>query len=131
MARPKVFELQEANGLLPELEQLLREWETKHDRFKKLEDELFFEELLENSSPSQESIRILESALLALEEEISKIRTYGCFLRNAEKGLVDFLSKRNEEWIYFCWRRGEERIEFYHTLNGGYHERKPLQESHA
>ena len=124
--RPRVFELQEANALLPEIDSLLGELEQRHEAFQKLQEELFFEELLEQCVPPEEKLRALEESLTAMETEISKIRELGCLLRHPAKGLVDFLARKEGEWVFYCWRRGEKAIQFYHTLRGGYLERHPL-----
>ena len=127
MTRPlKIFDLHEANAILPQLETLLKELEDKQQDFRRLQDMLFFEELLEEIAPPEEKIQQLEETLIKLEQEISQIRELGCILRHPEKGLVDFLGRRGEEWIYYCWRRGEEKVQFYHTLRGGFFERQPL-----
>ena len=125
----KVFSLEEANALLPELESLLTEFEAKHEAFQRLEDHLFFEEILDNAAPDEAKLRELEERLAALETEIEKIRTLGCLLRHPERGWVDFLARRDKEWICYCWRRGEPGIQFYHTLGGGFFERQPLTQT--
>jgi hypothetical protein len=122
----RIFSLEEANALIPQLEALLADLEKKQESFRRLQDELFFEELLGDSPPSELQLKELEHTLSDLEKELKMIRSFGCLLRHPERGLVDFLAKKEEEWIYFCWRKGECRIEFYHTLRGGYFERKPL-----
>ena len=124
--RVKVFSLEEANALLPELESLLAEFEAKHDAFQRLEDRLFFEEILDNTNPEEAQLKELEDRLLALEKEIEKIQTLGCLLRHPERGWVDFVARRDMEWICYCWRRGEEGIQYYHSLRGGFFERQPL-----
>jgi len=124
--RHKIFNLEEANALLPEIETLLAEFETKQETFRRLQDGLFFEELLDEISPSEEKLQELEDVLVRLEEEMVKIRGLGCVLRHAERGLVDFLARKRDNWIYYCWRRGEKEIQFFHTLRGGFFERKPL-----
>ncbi len=124
--RMKVFSLEEANALLPELDSLLEQFETKHDAFKRFEDQLFFEEILDHAEPHETKLKELEACLVALEKEIEKIQTLGCLLRHPERGWVDFLARRNEELICYCWRRGEEGIQFYHSLGGGFLERQPL-----
>ena len=126
--RVKVFSLEEANALLPEIELLLTEFEEKHEAFQRLEDHLFFEEILDNATPHETKLRELEERLVALEREIEKIRTLGCLLRHPERGWVDFLARRDKEWICYCWRRGEQKIKFYHTLRGGFFERQLLGE---
>jgi hypothetical protein len=122
----KVFELDEANALLPKLEALLAELEEKQEEFRRLQEGLFFEELLDEASPPEEKLQDLERVLLRLEEEITEIRRLGCLLRHPERGLVDFLARRSGEWVYYCWRRGEKEIQYYHTLRGGFLERQSL-----
>ncbi len=122
----RIFNLDEANALLPQLEVLLAQLESKHEAFRRLEDQLFFEEMVEGTSPPELQLKALEEALLSLEEQIQKIRSLGCFLRHVEKGLVDFPARQEEKSIYYCWRRGEKQIEFYHTPRGGFLERYPL-----
>lgn len=124
--RPRFFSLKQANALLPELESLLSVLEAKQESFKRFEDELFFAEILEKTSPPEIKLQELENVLLTLEEEIKQIRQLGCFLRHAEKGLVDFPAQRGEERIYYCWKRGEKEIQYFHTLRGGYLERQPI-----
>lgn len=124
--RLKVFNLKEANALLPELESRLSQLEARHEAFKQLEDKLFFEEILEQASLPEVRLQELEETLLRLEEEIQRIRELGCRLRHPERGLVDFLARKDQEWIYFCWRRGEKEIRFYHNLREGFFERRPL-----
>ena len=125
----KVFSLEEANAVLPQLESLLAEFEAKHEAFQQLEDNLFFEEILENAAPPETRLKELEERLARLEEEITKIQNLGCLLRHPERGWVDFLARREKEWICYCWRRGEQEIQFFHTLRGGFFERQPLAQT--
>ena len=124
--RKKVFELKEANALLPKLETLLGTLEEKQETFRRLQEILFFEELLDSITPPVEKLQELEQTLLKLEKEIEKICELGCLLRHPEQGLVDFLTRREGEFVYYCWRRGEKEIRFFHTLRGGFFERQPL-----
>lgn len=127
----KIFSLEEADALIPQLEALLSEIEKKQETFHRLQDELFFEELLGDAPPSELQMKELDHSLDGLEKELKVIRSLGCLLRHPERGLVDFLAEAGNEWIYYCWRRGESKIEFYHTLQGGYFERRPLARSGA
>jgi len=124
--QPRIFDIKEANGLIPQLEKLLVAFEKKYETFKRLQDELFFEELLEGSSPPEIRFQELEKALVQMEEEVEKIQRFGCLLRHLQQGLVDFLAQKEGEKIYYCWRRGEKEIGYYHTLRGGFFERRPL-----
>ncbi len=124
--RAKVFSLEEANALIPQIESLLANYEAQHHAFQSLEEQLFFEELLDCTTLPEDEIKTLEENLIKLEVEIRKIQKLGCLLRHPEKGWVDFLARRDKEWICYCWRRGEEKILFFHTLRGGFLDRQPL-----
>ena len=40
-------------------------------------------------------------------------------LRDIGRGLVDFLSLRNNVEVYLCWCLGEENVDFWHDVNEG------------
>lgn len=124
--RRKIFSLDEANALLPELEGLLTQLEAKQETFRKHHDELFFAELLDKAPPPEGELQELEDTLEKLEEEMKKIHRLGCLLRHPQRGQIDFLGQKDEGWIYYCWQRGEKRIQFYHSLCGGFFERRPI-----
>jgi len=42
--------------------------------------------------------------------------------------LIDFYGLRGGEPVFLCWKLGEERIRFWHTLEDGYAGRQPLGE---
>ncbi|MBI2167295.1 MAG: DUF2203 family protein [Candidatus Omnitrophica bacterium] len=125
-SRPKVFQLEEANSLVPQLETFLAELEEKQHSFDRLHDELFFEELVEEARLPETKFQELEKTLEELAKSMEKIQGLGCVLRHVRRGLVDFLAKEGEKMIYYCWRRGEKEIQFYHPLRGGLFERRPL-----
>lgn len=126
ISRPRVFKLEEANSLVPQLETFLAELEERQRSFDRLHDELFFEELLEEAHLPETKFQELEETLEELAKSMEKIREFGCVLRHVRRGLVDFLAKEGEKWIYYCWRRGEKEIQYYHPLRGGLFERRPL-----
>lgn len=64
----------------------------------------------------------------ALAEEVARIDALGGEVKDLETGLVDFPSRRGSERILLCWRLGERQIGFWHTLEGGFSGRRPLDE---
>lgn len=122
----KIFNLDEANALLERLESLLAELEAHEETFRRLHDELFFAELLGGVSLPERRLQELEKALLPIEEKMEKISALGCLLRHPVRGWVDFPAQKDQERVYYCWQRGETKIRFYHSLRGGFFERRPL-----
>lgn len=53
----------------------------------------------------------------------------GIIVKNIEEGLIDFPHIReNGEEVYLCYLLGEEDIEFWHTINGGFAGRKSIED---
>jgi hypothetical protein len=47
-------------------------------------------------------------------------------LKDADTGLLDFPSMREDEEVLLCWRVGEEGIEWYHGLEDGFAGRRRI-----
>jgi hypothetical protein len=73
-------------------------------------------ELAEAGSAAEDGLR---EALEALEE-------LGVLVKDLDSGLVDFPSERDGEDVLLCWQLGEERVAWWHTLDGGFAGRRPL-----
>lgn len=58
--------------------------------------------------------------LAALREELEDI---GCELKDFEIGLVDFPALRDQREVYLCWKLGEESVQYWHEVSGGFSER--------
>lgn len=68
-------------------------------------------------------------AVRTLRRELESLASRGVVLRDAERGLVDFPSRRDGRLVYLCWRPDDEdRVEFWHEVNTGFAGRKPLVE---
>ena len=132
----RLFSLEEANALLPELDSRMGLIEHARERYAHLHDEILMHELVvraeleagmvEDSAGLDSTVHHLEAILQELEREIDAILKLGCFVRSLERGWVDFPAARGSEKIYYCWRRGEASIGFYHTGRDGATERQPL-----
>jgi hypothetical protein len=135
---PKLFSLEEANSMLPELETRLSRLLEKKEDYARRHDELLMHELIidaerhgglsQETADLEEEIRTLETAIADLEKDIHAIHELGCIVRNVEKGWVDFLGRWRGELIYFCWRRGEMSIQFYHPLHDSIQRRSLAEE---
>jgi hypothetical protein len=61
--------------------------------------------------------------------QIARLEEIGAELKDPQSGLIDFYAQRaGGETVYLCWRLGEERIRFWHSLRGGFAGRRPIEE---
>jgi hypothetical protein len=114
---PRLFTVEEANALLPELEELLRDIAVHRDRMREKAPHL---DPILKSSVSNGGGRVgseygVEAYNLYLG--IERIRALGVFLKDLDMGLLDFRHPP------------EERIGYWHEIQAGYGGRKPLRET--
>ena len=50
----------------------------------------------------------------------------GILVKDIDKGLIDFLSIRDGQEVYLCWKHGEDELSFWHDVNKGYGGRQPI-----
>jgi len=50
----------------------------------------------------------------------------GVLVKDLERGLVDFYALSGDRLIFLCWHLGEAEVSHWHTLEGGFSTRQPL-----
>jgi len=123
---PRYFTVQEANELLPTIEPLLAELLDRRARVVRSRDkiEAIVEDLHSNVGGAVASEMARE--FIIIEQLVEKIQGHGCFVKDMNAGLVDFLAKIDGRDVYLCWRYGEPRVAHYHELQAGYNGRQPV-----
>lgn len=66
-----------------------------------------------------DAMRVAERARETLEE-------LAIVLRDPMTGLIDFPAERDGEEVFLCWRLGEERVAWWHSIDSGFAGREPL-----
>jgi hypothetical protein len=57
---------------------------------------------------------------------IQEIESLGGTVKDYEQGFIDFYGELDGEIVYFCWTRGESRIDHWHRLEEGYAKRRDI-----
>lgn len=82
------------------------------------------------SNPDRAALARLEHRHRELEvevrEEIEAVQAAGGLIKDARSGLVDFFSILDGKLVFLCWKRGEDRIRYWHPVEEGYRGRRPL-----
>ena len=133
----KIFSLEEANRLIPQLELALDALAALGKEIVALRREIEVLAAIESSgadssNPDVRALRDQELACAARMEEfrqsLMEITRHGCILRDLEMGLVDFYTVAKGEVVCLCWRRGEPRIQHWHRVEEGFSGRRPIDD---
>ncbi len=135
--RNRIFSVEEANRLIPYLEQALGSLSVSARDIAALQREAQVLTAIESTGATSKnhdvrelrekevlSARMLEEFRASLHEIASR----GCILRDLDLGLVDFYTMARDRVVCLCWRLGEPRIGHWHTTDEGFSGRRPLSE---
>lgn len=122
----KLFTLEEANALLPELRRLFTALQQQHAVLQRLAKEAnrAHERATENGGTVYG--QVYAQALFHIVEHLQTIAQLGVEIKDLERGLCDFPALRDGRVVYLCWLLGEDRIEWWHDLETGFAGRQPL-----
>ena len=125
----KIFTVQEANALLPNVRIILAKIQRAHRRLTHYRDEA------KNASEAAEQCGgggIAEgvayaSVLTELTVQLADLEGLGVQLKDFERGLIDFPSLRDGRVVLLCWQMGEgDELEWWHDVDAGFAGRTPL-----
>jgi len=68
----------------------------------------------------------VEREARSLAKLVDQLSELGVEVKDVDEGLVDFPALRHGETVLLCWKLGEERIGFWHTVEDGFAGRRPL-----
>ena len=130
----KLFTLKEVDALIPQLETIFQHMETIHDRMHQLADDPAHEAAQKKQPATAAEIadaaRLesqLEFLLQVVQADIDHIEDLGGVVKDLDAGLVDFPGLVDGQEAWLCWKRGEKRINFWHSLHAGFSERRALK----
>ena len=133
----KLFTVEEANQLgtelRPELDRL-RGWKRAFDE---LERRIEVMELAVShaapGNPDAVELEQLKRRRETLEQRIGRgiraVHARGCVLKDLNRGLIDFYSLHGDRLIFLCWQLSEPEVSHWHSLEGGFSGRQPIERS--
>ncbi len=68
----------------------------------------------------------LDGLSIEVRQALQEIHAIGGVTKDLEMGLVDFPGLMGGETVNLCWKHGETAVRFWHGLDEGYAQRKPL-----
>jgi hypothetical protein len=123
---PKLFTVEEANSLLPELRVLLQDLALHRDALRERAPHIepILRAAITNGGGRVGSEYGVEAYRLYLA--IERIRELGVVLKDLDVGLLDFPHEREGRVVFLCWHPPEESVGYWHEIEAGYAGRQPI-----
>ena len=121
----KHYTRDEARALLPQV----RQWLERLNRLRR-ELERFDKRLSgltgQGSDVGGETVNNWIRALADMQAVLAEFQRRQIFIKDLERGLVDFPAIIGGREVFLCWEQDEADIEFWHDLDTGYTGRERL-----
>lgn len=119
----KYFTPQEARKTLPLVKRIVK------DILDTTREMRLYAEDIEGKIEEDPTIKKMAEQVNGFLAELEEI---GCYYKdpNFNTGLVDFPSVIEGKDVFLCWRSDEDDIRFYHEVNAGFANRKPVPEEY-
>ncbi|HKP80931.1 MAG TPA: DUF2203 domain-containing protein [Pyrinomonadaceae bacterium] len=124
----KIFTVQEANALLPEVRIITGKIQRAHRKVSLFRDGAKkAAEAAEQGGGGMENGVAYATVLTELTTQLAELEALGVQLKDFERGLVDFPSLREGRVVLLCWQLGEgDELEWWHDVDAGFAGRTPL-----
>jgi hypothetical protein len=129
----RIFTLEEANAMLPELLPLVEEMVAVKRALDEAQERA--EEVNARISgngggipPAQlaEVHDLVSRRATDLARTLEQVQSLGVIVKDLDTGLVDFPSVREGEEVLLCWQLGEDEVGFWHRYEDGFAGRRPI-----
>jgi hypothetical protein len=124
----KIFTVQEANALLPEVRIIAGKIQRAHRKLSQFRDDAKkAAEGAEHGGGGMANGVAYATVLTQLTTQLAGLEALGVQLKDFERGLVDFPSLRDGRVVLLCWQLGEgDELEWWHDVDAGFAGRTPL-----
>ena len=132
----KMLSVEEATALIPQVLKHLASLRNQRSQILRTQAQIEIEELTGTGSNGELSpaaraalttlMETFEGQTKKFERELETLSRKGAQLKDLDSGLVDFYSLRGNEVVFLCWKEGETEITHWHSLEGGFRNRRSL-----
>ena len=124
----KLFTVEEANALLPVVQETLRKIQDLRKRLARYSGEAkLAAEGAEHGGGGMQTGMHYAILLTDFTTEMAQLESMGVQLKDFDRGLIDFPSMREGRVVLLCWQLGEgDELEWWHDMDAGFAGRTPL-----
>ena len=121
----KHYTREEARALLPEIRRWLERLNGLRKDVEKLERRLG-QMAAQTTDIGGETVNDWIRALADMQEVLVEFQRRQIFIKDLDRGLIDFPAIIGGREVFLCWESDEEDIEFWHDLESGFAGRERL-----
>jgi hypothetical protein len=133
----RLFTPDEVNRLIPQLTELMDTAMERHRQALALQERLRDDRARVSAPGGGQGDRWdwkaraerLDGLGIEIRQVLQQIAALGGVTKDLETGLVDFpghARERGDQVVNLCWKYGEDAVRFWHGMDEGYAQRKPL-----
>jgi hypothetical protein len=128
----RAFNVEEANRTLPLVRRIAEDLVAESRSFKRRLEEREKLRARRGVLPPADAKRLrdleaeIETSRSRIEGFVAELQQIGCEVKDFDVGLLDFPATRRGESILLCWKLGEDRVGWWHTVEGGFAARRPI-----
>ena len=136
MPGPRVYTVEQAQALVPALEQAFTRLDELREQLQTTKIKLTALEMIWGSKVNskdcpdhREGVHLVQQ-LKQLEEAFQAVLhalgEKGVTVKDVESGLIDLYHVRDGRLVFLCWKRGEAKFVAWHEVDAGFAGREPL-----
>ncbi len=124
----KYFTIEDAEKLLPYVSKKMRRLMKLKEAISTLNEiEITYEKAdYENYLNSLKVNKEFHRLSSIFYKELEELERKGCFVKDIDDGVVDFLSVFEDREVFLCLQIGETKIRHWHELEDGFESRNPV-----
>lgn len=124
----KLFTVEEANDLLPQIRLKLENIKMRYERAATFKESVkAAAKAAESGGGGMKNASVYVESLYEIGKLTTELHNLGVELKDYSRGLIDFPSLKGGRVVLLCWQLGEgDRIEWWHETEAGFAGRQPL-----
>lgn len=123
---PRLFTVSEAEALMPQLGVLLKRLQKAAGKARAHYEADLRSVVKTSLTNGHSKPKKRRPIVREIEEIVRAVHLHGAVVKDLEMGLVDFPHQRGNQVVFLCWKLGEPSIRYWHELDRGFAERKPV-----
>lgn len=127
----RIFTVDEAERMLPLVSRIVRDLVRDHERWTDKVREFELATVGSSAGKPDAVAELLqrEAQRLAkdIESYVEELDELGVICKGMDTGLVDFPGRMDGRAVYYCWKLGEDGLQYWHDVNAGFAGRQRIK----